>query len=138
MSDNIDGLAQLANTFFEKGEPYDSGCNENQIDHFLAKSRLLDPTKPVCIVKDWTWCDLDTTADEFQQISAFGLQAVIIKSDFVIKDEACRFDYGNWVRTSYLKEFHFNCLFETQNTVYLLVGDGTRKAINSDQLKRFF
>ena len=53
-------------------------------------------------------------------------------------DEAGRFLPGEWVRTSPLVSFTENCIFETKNTVYLLVGKGSRKTIPLDTAMSFY
>ena len=58
--------------------------------------------------------------------------AALIKADTVIDDEAGRLCSGDWVRTSLLVSSTENCLFETKNTEYLLVGKGSRKIISLD------
>jgi hypothetical protein len=73
-----------------------------------------------------------------QLLKKSGKHAALIKADTIIDDEAGRFRPGDWVRTSPLVSFTENCIFETQNTVYLLVGKGSRKKIPLDTAMSFY
>ena len=123
-------LKALTDTFNEAGTPFDAGCDPIQIEQYIQMSRVNAQSKPICVVEKWTWWDLEE-ADP-------SVNNAVIKSDSVIDDEAGRFRPGDWVRTSPLVIFHPPCLFETQNTVYLLVGPGTRKSVPVEQTMRFF
>jgi hypothetical protein len=138
MTYSYNSLSKIADMLSDDGELFDAGCSSNQIDHFIEISRNVAPKKQVCVVKNWMWWDLQFSEAEIQRISKLGLKAAMIKSDYVIEDEAGRFNDGDWVRSSCLKQFHASCLFETQNTVYLLVGSGTRKTIQWDEASRVF
>lgn len=127
MTNKEDNLSQLVDVFYDAGDFFDGGCSENKVDFYVQKARTIDPQEPVCIVKNWIWLDLNTSPKEAQKISSLGLQAALIKSDFVIKDEAERFDQGDWVKSSYLKELHYNCLFETQHTILYAGWEGNTK-----------
>ena len=96
------------------------------------------PYKPVCVVNNWMWWDLEVTDQHEQLLKQNGQQAALIKADTVIDDEAGRLRPGDWVRSSPLVSFSENCIFETQNTVYLLVGKGSRKRISLDTAIAFF
>ena len=138
MTDSKDDLSNLVKVFFDNGEIIDAGCETEQIDYFKKISREVAPDKLICTVQKWIWWDLELGEQDAIRLSALNLKAAMIKADCVIDDEAGRFTYGDWVRTSYLKQFHSPCLFETPNTIYLLVGAGTRKKISLENAKRFF
>ena len=96
------------------------------------------PYKPVCVVKNWMWWDLEVTEQQKQLLKENDQHAGLIKADTVIEDEAGRFRPGDWVRSSPLVNFTENCIFETKNTVYLLVGKGSRKTISLYTAISFF
>ncbi|WP_371257873.1 hypothetical protein [Pseudoalteromonas sp. '520P1 No. 423'] len=92
----------------------------------------LNSDKYVCVVKHWQWWDLDLGEKLTELFTSAGQSSCVIKADYVIDDQIGRFNEGDWVRTSLLLKFHHNCIFETANTFYLLVEEGTRKTINSN------
>ncbi|WP_417539904.1 DUF6957 family protein, partial [Marinobacter sp.] len=55
------------------------------------------------------------------------LKPVIVYAHEIMFDSTQRFAPGNWVRTTPLLNFTPPCIFETTNTVYILVGEGRRK-----------
>lgn len=134
----ISELENLVTAFSTEGDSFDAGCNESDIEKYRAKSHKLIPSKKVCIVKNWMWWDLDVTQQEKQRLQQSGQYPNILKADTIIDDEARRFPPGGWVRSSLLVNFSENCIFETRNTVYLLVGKGTRKTVSIDTAMSFF
>lgn len=131
-------LDNLVSAFNHEGDTFDAGCDESDIGLFKSKCRELLPKKSICVVKNWMWWDLEVTDQHKQLLMQNGQQAALIKADTVIDDEAGRLRPGDWVRTSPLVNFTENCIFETKNTVYLLVGKGSRKTISLDTAISFF
>ncbi len=134
----ISELDNLVSAFNHEGDTFDAGCDESDIDLYKKKGRELLPYKSVCVVKNWMWWDLEVTEQHKQLLKKNGQHAVLVKADTVIDDEAGRFLPGDWVRSSPLVNFTENCIFETGNTVYLLVGKGSRKTISLDTAISFF
>jgi hypothetical protein len=80
-----------------------------------------------CIVRDWTWVDLDVTPEQQAQLTSTQRQPAIILARTVIYDSSRRYDVGNLVRTSPLYKWKEGFIFATLNSCYLLLGDGMRK-----------
>ncbi len=80
------------------------------------------PIKPWCLVL------FDTPLEGLTDYAGdnSGLQPTMLYADTIVHDQQVRWDRGQWVRTSPLKSFTHGCLFETENTVYVLLGDGHR------------
>ena len=57
-------------------------------------------------------------------IRATGLEPMFMYAHCVIHDGHGRFPPGGWVRSTLCKSFDGVCLFETRNTVYVLMGNG--------------
>ncbi|WP_455233331.1 DUF6957 family protein [Geopseudomonas aromaticivorans] len=85
------------------------------------------PIKPWCLVRDWVI--YDTPAESFTAFAGSGLQPTMVYADCIVRDQQFRWDVGQWVRSSPLKSFTQGCLFETENTVYVLLGDGHRAGV---------
>jgi hypothetical protein len=134
----ISELENLESAFNSKGAAFDAGCDESSIERYRDKCHEHIPNKKVCVVKNWMWWDLDIPEQHKQLLQQSGQHATLIKADTIIDDEAGRFRPGEWVRTSPLVSFTENCLFETKNTVYLLVGKGSRKKISLDTALSFY
>lgn len=119
MSENLT-LESLANTFYEKGESCDYGCHQNKLDNIWNKVKEFSEYKSVFAIRCWVWHDIEMAG---QKIS-------IVKADSVVKTNSRKFDIGDWVRTSPIYNFSDNCICETANSFYVLVGSGTRKESN--------
>ncbi|MCL1078614.1 hypothetical protein D5R81_11940 [Parashewanella spongiae] len=130
--DSLDKLERTSSAFCNKGDHFDVGCSEDDVEKYRALSHTLILSKKVCIVKNWLWWDIDVPKNTLDLLTQNRLHPVMVKADTVIEDEAGRFHYGDWVRTSFLTKFTDNCIFETKNTVYLLVGSGMRKSVSLD------
>ena len=116
MNDKIT-LESLSNAFYEKGEPCDYGCHQNDLDYVWNKVRGLPGYKSVFAVEDWMWLDIEME----------GQQLMIIKANNVVRTNSRKFDIGDWVRTSPICRFTDDCICETFNSFYILVGHGSRK-----------
>lgn len=125
-------LAELIHGFTEKGEAFDAGCKKAQVKEMITHCKTINYNKNICIVRAWQWWDLELENEAKEALKKDGRLPCVVKSDHIIEDYACRFNPGDWVRTSLLLKFHHNCIFETQNTFYILVGEGTRKSILTD------
>ena len=120
MSEKIT-LESLTSAFYEEGEDCDFGCNQDELDNVWHQVTSAAEYKSVFAVKDWMWLD----------IVMEGQQLAIIKANNVVRTNNRKFDLGDWVRTSPIIRFSDNCVCETSNSYYILVGQGSRK--NSDE-----
>lgn len=91
-----------------------------------------------CLVRDWIWIDLDVSDEQRALLEKTGRQPTIVYAHTVIYDSARRWDVGDFVRTSPLHAFHDGFLFQTWNTVYVLLGDGLRKRTALETVGRIF
>jgi hypothetical protein len=90
-----------------------------------ARERFSD--RDYCIVRGWVWVDFSVLDDMASKVLQDQLQPAMVRANYVVYDSAGRFDEGNWVHTSPLRTFSDGFIFETRNTVYLLLGIGYRK-----------
>jgi len=115
-------LESLCDTFFTKGEGCDFGCDESHLDKIWMKAiDIADGNKNVYAVKNWMLMDIEMEQNKFS----------IVKADYVLRSNSRNFDIGDWVRTSPIVNFTEDCICETSNSFYILVGEGSRK--NSDE-----
>ncbi|MNE93580.1 hypothetical protein D3C80_1914470 [compost metagenome] len=61
-------------------------------------------------------------------------QPALIYAHQVVFDSERRWDVGDFVRTSLLHQFSEGFHFRTLNSVYLLLGPGTRKPASADTI----
>lgn len=112
--------------FLQEGATPQPGSElSNQEAIRLAETEF--PIKPWCLVRAWVIYDI--SAENFAGYVGSGLQPTMVYADCIVHDQQDRWDRGQWVRTSPLKSFTHGCLFETESTVYVLLGDGYRAGI---------
>lgn len=84
----------------------------------------------------WRWIDLYVTPEQRAELARTNRQPVVIYADTVIYDSQRRWDVGDFVRTNYLHKFEDGFIFQTLNTIYILIGDGIRIRASLETLGR--
>jgi hypothetical protein len=132
-----DILNDFHSTLFEPGDKCDHGWH-GVVDEALVKKAIELSGKPCCLVQDWVIWDLDFNDEQLEQVNSMGNLPTIVYARNVMEDHHYRFRAGDKVRSSLLKKLHENAFFETSNTMYILVGPGTRKSIKPEFVEHFF
>ncbi|MNC22246.1 hypothetical protein D3C75_702410 [compost metagenome] len=118
-------LEEISQLFYGTGEEV-HGWEVSQEDLIsLAAKRF--PDKAFCVVRQWILIDLTVTPDEKEKLMNLGLLPMTLFAHEVVLDSKGRFQPGMWVRSNFGKSFTEGCMFETKNTVYLLLAAGQRK-----------
>lgn len=97
-------------------------------DEALALLKERFPNRSYCLVEEWTVFKAIVTDEELAKLHAAGHLPYFLYASKVIEDDRRRFDYGDWVRSSMCRSFEGGCLFETRNTIYVLIGPGREQA----------
>lgn len=118
-------IKKISDFLSSKGEEIHSASDDEAAGIALAQE--LCPGKPYCSVRQWILVDLDISDDKKALITEQGFQPILLYAHTVVTDSARRFSPGDWVRSTLLVDRKSNCLFETQNSVYILLGTGSRK-----------
>ncbi|KAB2527334.1 hypothetical protein F8N49_04080 [Pseudomonas sp. GXM4] len=108
-----------------------NGCPLTGSDAVALANRHF-PSRPYCLVADWVILDLEVTTRQRTAITDRGLIPALVYALTVIQDSKGRFAPGDWVRSTLEVSFSQNCLFETKNTVYVLMRAGRRLRTNLD------
>ena len=127
-------ITLLANVFYGEGEPTGFGCHENEIEQMKKYVESVEPYKPYCVVALWKLWDIQAPIIQ----SGEHPPVLLVKADHIIEDEKKRFPQGGWVRSTEIKEVYKKCIFRTGSTSYILVGDGTKVAVDLDDANKFF
>lgn len=118
-------IEKISGFLSNKGEAIYSACDDEAAGIALAQE--LCPGKPYCSVRQWVLVDLDISDDKKASVAAQGFQPILLYAHTVVTDSARRFSPDDWVRSTLLIDLKSNCLFETKNSVYILLGAGSRK-----------
>ena len=112
--------------------------SELPLDEAIALARKRYKWMPLCVVEEWTILDAIVTDEERAKVAAAGCQPIFMFAHKVVDDEQRRFEPGHWVRSSMGTAFKEGYLFETRNTVYVLLGPGHRKSASIEAIFSLF
>ena len=126
---------EITGLLYSEGEPMSgSGMND---DEALAYARQYFPDGNYCLVRNWRLLDLQVTESQRLLLAKTRRQPALIYAHTVIYDSERRWDVGDFVRTSLLHQ-HEGFHFRTLNSVYLLLGPGTRIRASADAVASVF
>jgi len=126
----MEALENIANLLYEKGEPCNIGCAAKDVEAIKEQLLIEHPTKPIRIVRNWCLWSLDVTEKDLEGLVLLGLKPVMIYSTDTIWDRYAPYMQGTSVRSTLAIKFTESYLFETKNTVYVLVEQGSRKRVD--------
>lgn len=129
-------LHEITDLLYGDGIPM-SGSKVGQ-EEAVRIVRERHPYAEYCLVSRWRWIDLDVTQEQRSELIRTNRQPAVIYARNVIYDSQRRWDVGDFVRTSYLHKFEDGFIFQTLNSIYILVGDGARKRASFETLGRIF
>ena len=112
--------------------------SELTLDEAVALARKRYKWMPLCAVEEWIILDAIVTDEERAKVTAAGCQPIFLFAHKVVHDEQRRFEPGHWVRSSMGTAFKEGYLFETRNTVYVLLGPGHRKSASIEAIFSLF
>lgn len=112
--------------------------SELGLEAVMAAARKRYKWMPLCAVEEWTIIDAIVTDEERAKVAAAGCQPMFMFAHKVVDDEQRRFEPGHWVRSSMGTAFKEGYLFETRNSVYVLLGPGHRKSASIEAIFSLF
>ncbi|MHC8304795.1 DUF6957 family protein [Pseudomonas sp. PB3P13] len=118
-------LEEISKLFYGAGEEV-LGWQGSQEDLISSTAKAF-PGKAFCVVRQWILIDLTVTPDEGEKLTNLGLLPMTLFAHEVVLDSKGRFEPSMWVRSNFGQSFTESCMFETKNTVYLLLAAGQRK-----------
>ena len=112
--------------------------SEHGLEAAMYAARKRYKWMPLCAVEEWIILDAIVTDEERAKVTAAGCQPMFMFAHKVVDDEQRRFEPGHWVRSSMGTAFKEGYLFETRNTVYVLLGPGYRKSASIEAIFSLF
>ncbi|MCF5710521.1 hypothetical protein V2J80_01430 [Pseudomonas alliivorans] len=112
--------------------------SELSLEEAMSAARKRYKWMPLCAVEEWIILDAIITDEERAKVAAAGCQPIFMFAHKVVDDEQRRFEPGHWVRSSMGTAFKEGYLFETRNTVYVLLGPGHRKSASIEAIFSLF
>lgn len=111
------------------GKACEFGCVNSEIFECIKYARKHMPEKGICLVKHWMILDCVHDLARGSRIKENVSSLLYVGN--VLFDSPPRFSPGRRILTSPLIALESPGFFITANTVYLLVGEGSRKKIKS-------
>ena len=119
-------VGQAWEALYGEGAPM-AGCALSEADA-VAEVRQRYPGKPYCLVREWALIDLECPAAVLSEIERSGRRPSVIFAHCIVLDSARRGPPGNWVRSTFeVSRDERAGFFESRNTVYVLLGPGSRR-----------
>ncbi|WP_025130871.1 hypothetical protein [Pseudomonas sp. PH1b] len=87
-----------------------------------------------CLVRDWVLLELEPCGEGYDALHSRGLEPALVYAHNVVFDSRGRFNSGDWVRSTFQLKYEGEGLFFTKNTLYVLLGMGTRQSITLSDL----
>ena len=88
-----------------------------------VKEFLKNIPKKAKYVARWQIQEVEVDSSQQEYLDSNNLSNYIVVADAVIEGRYTIGSYGLSANSSYLKDFHLDCIFETKNTLYVLCGD---------------
>ncbi|TMO57111.1 DUF6957 family protein [Pseudoalteromonas phenolica] len=114
-----------------------TGGDESKLENLISTAEKLND-KPIRVLKDWKRFELCLSEEDEQlcreqepELSKDGIH--LVYSHNVISDSTFMVPAGGWVRSTFLIALHNQCIFETPNTNYILIGNGREVKISLEE-----
>jgi len=121
MNDVANDLDELLNS---AGTPVSGYTGE--VQDAKQAAMLAFPSKPFCLVRNWRLIEVQVADAYKAALASDGLSPfVLYASDVVFHSTGKRLP-GEWVRTTFLRSLTEGFLFESVNTVYVMLDAGVR------------
>lgn len=113
------------------GNVCEFGCNNSELFECIKIARKNNPNKGICVVRNWMILDCIYGDVPGSRIGRDNKTLSLLYGGNVLFDCPQRFTVGRRILTSPLVSLERPGFFITNETVYLLVGQGSRKKIKS-------
>lgn len=122
-------LLQIAEAMALDGEPL-SGASEAEAE--LIQSRVAETGKAYCAAVAWVIIDvLDVDAEP---LAALGRLPIVLFSHSVLLHSTGDYENGERIKTGYATSYDGRGIFETTDTIFVLLGQGFRKRVSIELL----
>ena len=130
MSSPNDAISDVIGMLHSPGSDCDFGVDESHLSAMIDLARGRYPNRAVRAVKSWMWWDFEVSKAELARFVSIDVKPAMIFAHYLIWDSRGQWAEGWNVKSTPLVKFEENCFFITRNSVYILVGKGTRKPVD--------
>ncbi|WP_024692641.1 DUF6957 family protein [Pseudomonas syringae] len=101
----------------------------------LTKEKF--PNQSFCVVTEWVWIDFDAPDVVIEELVAQGKKTAMLLVFDVVFDSSTT-SKSHWFRSTPLIDFTEDLFFQTENKLYVLVGNGRRTSMSLSAVIRLF
>jgi hypothetical protein len=127
MNDVAQNLSELLNSAGSPASGFRGSIQEGEQAAILAF-----PNKPFCLVRDWRLIEVEVADAYKQALARDGLSPFVLYASDVVSHSTGKRQTGDWVRTTFQQSLTKGFLFESVNTVYVMLGAGLRIKASAD------
>lgn len=127
-----DAISNVIGMLHSSGADCDFGVDESHLSAMIDLATGRHPNRAVRAVKNWMWWDFEVSETDLHRFEENGVKPAMLFANYLIWDSRGQWAEGWNVKSTPLVKFEENCFFITRNTVYILVGKGTRKTVDPD------
>ncbi len=133
-------LFLVLSALFNEASPTSGlGMPDTEMEQMMSIARQLTPKKPIRCVQDWVIVEFSTESEQDADLmESKGVQSKFLFSLNVIYDQTGTIPEGGYVRTTLLKKLSNDCIFETRNTLYIMIGEGKHLSLSQQEVINIF
>lgn len=120
-----DLAAELENLYYGPGKYFHGWIHEDWAAE--AEAMINFPGMDYCLIREWIILDVEVEDAYRTTLESDGLAPVVIYAANVMLHSSGKRHRGDWVRSTFQRSFSLGYLFQSVNTVYVLLGSGMRK-----------
>lgn len=108
-----------------------------ELEEAIRATREKFPDRSFCIVNEWAWLDLDAPDLVVNELASEGKKPVMLLVFNVLIDSSTS-SKSHWFRSTPLVDFTDGMFFQTENKLYVLLGNGRRTSMSLSAVVRLF
>lgn len=108
-----------------------------ELEEAIRATREKFPDRSFCIVNEWVWLDLDAPDLVVNELASEGKKPVMLLVFNVLIDSSTS-SKSHWFRSTPLVDFTDGMFFQTENKLYVLLGNGRRTSMSLSAVVRLF
>lgn len=103
----------------------------------IELTKQLFPSSSFCVVAEWVWVDFDAPSLVLEELAQQQKRPAMLLVFSVVFDSSTSSN-SHWFRTTPLMNFSDGMFFQTENKLYVLMGNGRRTSMPLSTLVRVF
>lgn len=108
-----------------------------ELDEAIRITQERFPGRSFCIPREWVWLDLDAPDLVVEELAAEGKKPTMLLVFDTLYDSSTT-TRSHWFRTTPMISFTDDMFFQTENKLYVLLGNGRRTRMSLSAVVRLF